>query len=79
LLRVEEGSLFVDLKMKSFKKTRDEERAIRVTFRWRKASVPNHLLPMLYLQDYYALIGTWRTTQENSTTTRHMALSWLII
>jgi hypothetical protein len=26
----------------------------------------------------YDLIGTWRTTQENSTTTRHMALSWLI-
>jgi hypothetical protein len=26
----------------------------------------------------YDLIGTWRTTQENSATTRHMALSWLI-
>jgi hypothetical protein len=45
--------------MKSFKKARDEERAIRVAFRWRKASVPNHHLPMLYLQDYFALIGTW--------------------
>jgi hypothetical protein len=45
--------------MKSFKKARDEERAIRVAFRWRTASVPNHHLPMLYLQDYFALIGTW--------------------
>jgi hypothetical protein len=64
--------------MKSSKEARDEEREVKVAFRWRKASVPNHLLPMLYLQDYYALIGTWRTTRENSTTTRHMALSWLI-
>jgi hypothetical protein len=55
LLRVEEGSLFVALKMKSFKKTRDEERAVRVAFRWRKASVPNHLLPMLYLQEYFCI------------------------
>jgi hypothetical protein len=31
----------------------NEERAVRAAFRWRKASVPNHLLPMLYLQDYY--------------------------
>jgi hypothetical protein len=46
--RVEEGSLFIALKMKSFKKARTEERAVRVAFRWRKASVPNHLLPMLY-------------------------------
>jgi hypothetical protein len=46
--------------MKSSKEGRDEERAARVA-RWRKASVPNHLLPMFYLQDYYALIGTWRT------------------
>jgi hypothetical protein len=45
------------LKMKSFKKARDEERALRVAFRWRKASVPNHLLPMLYLQDYFCING----------------------
>jgi hypothetical protein len=36
-------------------------------------------LDLLYvihvIQEYYAcLIGTWRTTQENRTTTRHMAL-----
>jgi hypothetical protein len=30
---VEEGSSFVALKMKSFKKARDEERAVRVAFR----------------------------------------------
>jgi hypothetical protein len=59
LLQVEEGSLFVALKIKSSKEARDEERAVRVAFRWRKASVPNHLLPMIYIQDYYALIGTW--------------------
>jgi hypothetical protein len=74
LLRVEEGLLFVALKMKSSKEARDEERAVRVAFCWRKASVPNNLLPMLYLQDYYALIRIWRTTQENSATTRHIAL-----
>jgi hypothetical protein len=53
--------LFVALKMKSSKEARDEERerAVRVPFRWRKASVPNHLLPMLYIKDYCALIGTW--------------------
>jgi hypothetical protein len=51
--------MFVTSKMKSFKKARHEERAVRVTFRWRKAIVPNHLLPMLSLEDYYALIGTW--------------------
>jgi hypothetical protein len=45
--------------MKSLKKARAEERAVRVAFRWRKASIPNHILPMLYLQDYFALIGTW--------------------
>jgi hypothetical protein len=44
--RVEE-LLFVALKMKSSRKARDEERAVRVAFRWRKASVPNHLPPML--------------------------------
>jgi hypothetical protein len=41
--------------MKSFKKAIDEERAVRVAFRWRKASVPNHLLPMLYLQEYFSI------------------------
>jgi hypothetical protein len=56
----------------------NEERAVRVAFRWRKASVPNHLLPMLIYKNTFALIGTWRTTQENSVTTRHMALPWLI-
>jgi hypothetical protein len=64
--------------MKSFKKARDKERAVRVAFRWRKASVPNHLLPMLIYKNIIALSGTWRTTQENSTTTGYMALSWLI-
>jgi hypothetical protein len=44
--------MFVALEMKSSKEARDEERAVRVAFRWRKASVPNHLLPMLHLQDY---------------------------
>jgi hypothetical protein len=39
--RVEE-SLFVALRMKSSKEARAEERAVRVAFRWRKASVPNH-------------------------------------
>jgi hypothetical protein len=30
------------------------------------------------IQEHHAcLIGTWRTTQENRTTTRHMALPWL--
>jgi hypothetical protein len=30
------------------------------------------------IQEHYAcLIGTWRTTQENHTTTRHMTLPWL--
>jgi hypothetical protein len=52
--RVEE-SLFIALKMKSSMKTRHEERAVRVAFHWRKASVPNHLLPMLYLQDYFCI------------------------
>jgi hypothetical protein len=28
-------------------------------------------------EHFMPVIGTWRTTQENSTTTRHMALSWL--
>jgi hypothetical protein len=75
--RVEE-SLFVALKMKSSKKARDEERAVRVAFHWRKASVPNHLLPMLIYKNIIALSGTWRTTQANSTTIGYMALSWLI-
>ena len=45
-------------------------RAVRVAFYWRKASDPNHLSIYAYLQEYYDdLIGTWRTTQENSTTT----------
>ena len=44
-------------------------RAVRVAFRWRKASDPNHLSIYAYLQEYYDLIGTWRTTQENRTTT----------
>jgi hypothetical protein len=30
------------------------------------------------IKEHYAcLIGTWRTTQENHKTTRHMALPWL--
>jgi hypothetical protein len=36
-----------------------ERRAVRVAFRWRKASVPNHLLPMLIYKNTFALIGTW--------------------
>jgi hypothetical protein len=51
--------LFVALKMKSSKEAKDEERAVRVAFRWRKASVPNHLLPMLIYKNTFALIGTW--------------------
>jgi hypothetical protein len=34
--------------MKSFKKARAEEKAVRVAFCRRKASVSNHPLPMLY-------------------------------
>jgi hypothetical protein len=64
--------------MKSSKEARDEERAVRVVFVGERQVSLTTLLPMLYLQDYYALIGTWRTTRENSTTTRHMVLSWLI-
>jgi hypothetical protein len=45
--------------MKSSHEARDEERAVRVAYLWRKASIPNHLLPMLYLQEYFALIETW--------------------
>ena len=42
----------------------------KIAFRWRKASDPNHLSVYAYLQEYYDdLIGTWRTTQENRTTT----------
>jgi hypothetical protein len=52
--RVEE-SLFVALRMKSSKEARAEERAIRVAFHWRKASVPNHLVHMLYLQEYFCI------------------------
>jgi hypothetical protein len=33
----------------------NEERALRVAFRWRNANVPNHLLPMLYLQGYFCI------------------------
>ena len=45
-------------------------RAVRVAFRWKKASDPNHLSVYAYLQEYYDdLIGTWRATQENRTTT----------
>ena len=44
-------------------------RAVRVAFRWRKTSDPNHTSIYAYLQEYYELIGTWRTTQENRTTT----------
>jgi hypothetical protein len=44
-------------------------RAVRVAFRWRKTSDHNHLSIYAYLQEYYDLIGTWRITQENRTTT----------
>jgi hypothetical protein len=30
-------------------------RVVRVAFHWRKASVPYHLLPMLYLQEYFCI------------------------
>ena len=56
-------------------------RAVRVAFRWKKASDPNHLSVYAYLQEYYDdLIGTWRTTQENRTTTILMGsgLGWVI-
>ena len=58
------------LKIKNCKWAKAEEqwRAVRVAFRWRKASDPNHLSIYAYLQEYYDLIGTWRTTQENRTT-----------
>jgi hypothetical protein len=36
------------------------------------------LYDMHVIQEYFAcLIETWRTTQENRTTTMHMALPWL--
>jgi hypothetical protein len=47
--------LFIALKIMSFKKARYEEKAVRVAFHWRKASVPNHLLRMLYLQEYFCI------------------------
>jgi hypothetical protein len=39
----------------------------------------NLALLMLYLHQTRSpvLIGTWRTTEKNSATTRHMTLSWL--
>jgi hypothetical protein len=45
--------------MKSSKEAKDEERAVRVAFRWRKASVPNHLIPMLIYKNTFALVRTW--------------------
>jgi hypothetical protein len=54
--------LFVALETKSSKEARDEERG--VAFRWRKASVPNHLLPMLIYKNTLALIGTWSDHPE---------------
>jgi hypothetical protein len=50
----------------------------RVAYHWRKASDPNHPSTYAFKQEYYELIGTWRTTQENNATTRYMALSWPI-
>jgi hypothetical protein len=42
----------------------------------------NFNLDLLYVihviqKHYVCLTGTWRTTLENRTTTRHMALPWL--
>jgi hypothetical protein len=47
----------------------------RVTFGWKKASDPSHTSTYALIQEYYKLIGTWRTTQEDSATIVHMALA----
>jgi hypothetical protein len=67
--------LFVALKMKSSKEAKDEERAVRVAFRWRKASVPNHLLPMLYIR---ILCLNWNMERPPRTTVLPQA-KWLCL
>jgi hypothetical protein len=43
--------------------------------RWRKASDFNHPSTYALIQEYYKLIGTWRTTQEDNATIVHTALT----
>jgi hypothetical protein len=47
----------------------------RLAYRWKKASDPNHPSTYALIQEYYKLIGTWRTTQKDSATKVHMALA----
>ena len=55
-------------------------RAVRVAFCWRKVSDPNYTSIYALFTRIHCLIGTWRTTQENSTTTKlyGSGLGWLI-
>jgi hypothetical protein len=76
LLRVEDRAIV--WKSWSLRVLKSKSGRARVAFRWKKASDPNHPSTYALIQEHCKLIGTWRTTQENSTTTRHMALSWPI-
>jgi hypothetical protein len=66
LLQVEEGLLFIALKMKSSKEAIDEEKAVRVAFHRRKASVPNHPATYAYLQEYFCI--NWNMERPPMTT-----------
>jgi hypothetical protein len=66
--------MFVCLEDEEFQERRDEERVVRVAYLWRKVSVPNHPLPMLIYKNI-CINRNMENIQENSTTTRHMALS----
>jgi len=71
--KIEESSFPSEQKLKSSKCN------FLLEFCWSKAINPNHPSIYAYLQEYDDLIGTWRTTQKNSTTTRNTWLwSWLI-
>jgi hypothetical protein len=52
--------------MKSSKEARAEERAVRVAFRWRKASVPNH--PSTYALFTRILCINWNMERPPRTT-----------
>jgi hypothetical protein len=77
LLQVEDRCSFC-LEDEEFKKARDKERALRVPYLWRKESVPNHLLHVLYLQDYYALNRNMKRPPRKTVQPQDMALSWPI-
>ena len=67
LLRVE-GKLFEVWRIKKFCISKSWK-AVRVAYRWIKASDPNHTSIYALFTRWYDLIGIWRTTQENRTTT----------